>query len=150
MTLKAHKAAQKIARGATQLEAWRTVTPNWEEMELKAQYEASCRFFAKPQVRSKITEILEKSALAATMSGAEYFADTMAQREWAKARGNENAVMQAQRLMGMTLGHLKEQSNITVEHRSLAEKHVEELKRLGIPADVADALLPRTSFGTKH
>ena len=137
---KAIKFAELRAQGKTQLEAWRAIHQDWSKSSLQSQHVMASQFAADPLVSLKCAEVLQNANLNAFMSPARYAAWLQDRIGDAQGRENDTAVMAGARVLGQTLGHLRD--NLTVDAKNIPlDKHLAELRAIGVPEAAARRML---------
>ena len=137
---KAIKFAALRAEGKTQLEAWRAIHQDWGKSSLQSQHTMASTFASDPLVSMKCAETLQNANLSAFMSAPRYAAWLQDRIGDAQGRENDTAVMAGARVLGQTLGHLRD--NLTVDSKNIPlDKHLADLRAIGIPEAAARRML---------
>ncbi len=110
------EAARLRATGLSQVESYRQAFSTGRAKQ-KTLYERSSKLFAKPEMKTRIRELLSASKLADLESLGEASQKLLEDIDAARERGNDNAVMGFTRIKMQMHGALKDAVSLSVEQR---------------------------------
>jgi len=143
LTDRGDQAAALKAKGFTNIDAWRQVTPGWDKLPIESQHSRSYEFFSHPLVVVRVNEALRHISVTAIDSHARFHTELMQDIEWSRQLKNPTAVAALQRVRGSSGTYLSEKYSID-DNRGLTDKQL--LDRLAkllpsvTPADLAAAV----------
>ena len=128
--LRAARFASYKAQGMTNTDAWRQVTPDWQEREINDQHKAAWEFANDPLVLAKVNEILHQSKLSAMDSHSRFHADVLQSLTAAASEGNWTAVAALLRVRGSSGSYLSETFVMNDDRGMTNEQLAERIAKL--------------------
>lgn len=142
LVTKAHQFALHKAKGATNTDAWRMITPKWQKMPLPQQHTAAYEFANNPIVKQQVNEMLRHVSVSVLDSHGRYHNELIEDVDTARKDGNMTAVAALQRIRGISASLLAEKITVS-DDRPQLKADLAKLEQL----DPASAAWFRSKLG---